>query len=232
MRKWLFLQTISAIEGSSQQVATRRRAALCAGAALLVGLAGATSVQAAEKERYNAFEVTPFVGFLSGGEFEDPSDSSGRDLDGDSNFGIILDAAADDQWRHYELLFSQQSTQLQGVTTPDVDVQYLQIGGTVSNPDAERVIPYFGLTVGATRLSPDEVGLGDETKLSFSVGGGFKVPITDHIGVRFDARAFITLLDTEGNIFCQSDSGLTCRIRAKSDTFLQYSAALGLVIGF
>jgi hypothetical protein len=59
------------------------------------------------------------------------------------------------------------------------------------------------------------------------------VPITDHIGVRFDARAFITLLDTDGNFFCVSDSGGgACAIRAKSDTFLQYSAGLGLIVGF
>jgi hypothetical protein len=89
------------------------------------------------------------------------------------------------------------------------------------------------MTVGAARFNPDGPGLNDETKLAFSVAGGFKVPITDHIGLRFDARAFISLLDTDGNIFCVSDSeGGACAIRAKSDTLLQYSAALGLIVGF
>jgi hypothetical protein len=115
----------------------------------------------------------------------------------------------------------------------DLDVQYLQIGGTVSNPDAERVIPYFGLTVGAARFSPDAAGLSDETKLAFSIAGGLKVPITERIGLRFDARAFVSLLDTDGNIFCVSDNGVgACRIRTKSDTLLQYSAALGVTVGF
>ena len=138
-----------------------------------------------------------------------------------------------DQWRHYELIYTKQGTQVGGGMPMDLDIEYLQIGGTVSSPDAERVIPYFGITVGAARFSPDQSGLDDETKLAFSIGGGFKVPITEHIGVRFDARAFVALLDTDGNIFCVSDSGAgACAIRTKSDTFLQYSAGLGLIVAF
>jgi hypothetical protein len=113
-----------------------------------------------------------------------------------------------------------------------MDVQYLQVGGIVSYPDATRVIPYFGLTVGAARFSPDAPGLDDETKLAASIAGGFRVPITDHIGVRLDLRAFVTVLDSEGDLFCVSNAGLTCNISAKSDTFLQYSAALGVTVGF
>lgn len=179
----------------------------------------------------NAWEFTPFVGYMAGGEFEDPADGSDRDLDEDSSFGLMVNAAVD-SWRHYELLYTQQSTRVQGATPLDMDVQYLQIGGTVSYPDATRVIPYFGMTVGAARFSPDGAGLDDETKIAFSVAGGFRVPITDHFGVRLDLRAFVTVLDTDGDLFCVSDGGLTCNIRAKSDTFLQYSANLGVTVGF
>ena len=195
----------------------------------------ASPARAEEPRQYNNFEFTPFVGYMAGGEFEDPTDSTDRDLDADNNLGLLLNATAGgDYWRHYELLYRTQSTQLDGATAPklDMDVQYLQIGGIVSNPDAENVIPYFGLTIGATQLSPDESGLDDETKFSFSVGGGVRVPITDRIGVRFDARAFITLLDSDGEIFCVSSGGATCRVRVKSDTFVQYAASLGLMIGF
>jgi opacity protein-like surface antigen len=192
----------------------------------------ASPVRAADPQQHvNDFEFTPFVGFMGGGEFEDPADNSDRDLDEDSNLGLIVNAAVD-EWRHYELLYTTQSTIVDGTTPLDLDVQYLQIGGIVSHPDAERVIPFFGLTVGAARFSPDAAGFDDETKVAFSVAGGVRVPITDHIGVRLDLRAFVTLLDTDGDLFCVSDGGLTCNIRAKSDTFLQYSAALGITIGF
>lgn len=198
--------------------------------AMLLATAGTAAAQSGDS--YKTWEITPFIGYMAGGEFEDPVTNTDRDLDEDNNFGIIFNAAVD-QWRHYELLYTQQSTQVGGTTPIDLDIQYLQIGGTVSFQDAERVIPYFGLTVGAARFSPDQAGLDNETKLAFSVAAGFKVPITEHLGVRFDARGYVSLLDTDGNIFCVSDDGTgTCAIRTKSDTFLQYSAALGLIFAF
>jgi opacity protein-like surface antigen len=220
-------------ERSGREAATAvgvRRAGWWAAAAC--SFAFASLAQAAEgPPAYNTFEITPFAGYMFGGEFEDPLDDSERDLDADVNFGVIFNAAAD-YWRHYELIYSRQGATLDGVTTLDMDVEYLQIGGTVSHPDYARVIPYFGITVGAARFSPDETGLDSETNLAFTVGGGLRMPITEHIGVRFDARAFVTSLDSDGEIFCLSDEGLTCRIRAKSDTFLQYSLALGVSVGF
>lgn len=203
---------------------------------IFVGLAllAATGTAAAQQpaEDYWNWEITPFYGYMAGGEFEDPSTNTDRDLDEDNSFGVILNAAVD-EWRHYEFLYTKQGTQVDGTVPMDLDVEYLQIGGTVSLPDSERVIPYFGITVGAARFSPDQSGLDTETKLAFSVGAGVKVPITDHIGVRFDARAFVSLLDTDGNLFCVSDNGVgTCAIRAKSDTFLQYQAGLGVIVGF
>jgi opacity protein-like surface antigen len=192
----------------------------------------ASPVRAAEQTPHtNDFEFTPFIGYMAGGEFEDPADGSDRDLDADNNFGLIVNAAVDN-WRAYELLYTKQSTSVDGTAPFDMDVEYLQIGGYVSYPDARRVVPYFGMTVGAARFSPDAAGLDDETKLAFSIAGGVRVPITDHFGVRFDVRAFVTVLDTDGDLFCVSDEGLTCNIRAKSDTFLQYSANLGVTVGF
>jgi len=197
-----------------------------------LALAALAPQAGAQDQSYSQYEITPFYGYMAGGEFENPVTNTDRDLDEGNNFGIIFNAAVD-QWRHYEVIYSTQSTEIDGTSPIDLDVQYLQIGGTVSNPDAERVIPYFGITVGAARFSPDQSGLDAETKLALTIGAGVKVPITEHIGVRFDARAFVSLLDTDGNIFCVSDNGVgTCAIRTKSDTFLQYHAAVGVVIGF
>jgi hypothetical protein len=198
-------------------------------AAALLCLASPAEAQAPKE--YNDWELTPFLGYMAGGAFEDPTDDSDRNVDEDNNYGLFVDAAAD-YWRHYELLYTKQSTRVRGATPFDLDVQYLQIGGTVSYPDARRVIPYFGMTVGAARFSPDQPGLDDETKLALSIAGGVRVPINEHFGVRFDVRAFVTALDTKGDLFCVSDAGLTCNIRAKSDTFLQYSANLGFIVGF
>jgi opacity protein-like surface antigen len=202
-----------------------------AAAGVLLSLASPARAEE-QKNEYNEFEFTPFIGHMAGGEFEDPADNSSRDLDADTDFGIFVDVASD-WWRHYEMLFASQSTRVKGVTPFDMDVQYLQFGGTVAYPERnQRVIPYFGMTVGGARFSPSAPGLDDETKFAFTIGGGVRVPISDHFGVRLDLRAFGTVLGSDGEMFCVSDAGLTCRIKAKSDLLLQYSANLGVIIGF
>ena len=189
--------------------------------------------RAQEEKKFNNWEITPFVGYTMGGEFEDPTDESDRDLDAATSYGLIVDAAAE-WWRHYEMIYARQGTKVDGFEPFDLDVEYLQFGGTVMYPDTEatHVIPYFGMTVGAARFSPDGAGLDDETKFAFTVGGGLRVPITDRFGVRLDLRAFATVLSSDSEIFCVSSGGATCRVKVKSDLFMQYAANLGFTIGF
>jgi hypothetical protein len=214
-------------------VDTWRIGSVVASIALYAALFAAMPAMASEAENeHNRFEITPFVGSMAGGEFEDPADDSERDLDGGTSRGLIVDIAAE-HWRHYEFFYSDLDTEVEGETPFDMSVRYLQIGGIVSHPEMRRVIPYFGMTIGAAQFSPDEPGLDDETKFAFTAGGGLRIPITEHFGVRFDARAFVTVLDSEGDLFCVSDAaGAACRIRAKSDTFVQYAASLGVIVGF
>lgn len=208
-------------------------------AVLLAGGLALRCAQAApaEQRKENNFEITPFGGFMAGGEFEDPLPAVGANGDLDvkekANYGLFFDINASGPERQYELFYSRQATEVESAVPLDLDIEYLQIGGIVNFTDNEHVIPFFGITLGGARFTPDAPGLDTETKLAFSVGGGVKIPVTDHIGIRLDTRAFITLLDSDANFFCVSSGGAgTCRIRAKSDTFLQYSASLGVVIGF
>lgn len=215
--------------------AVRRNGGVSRYVLVAAGCLAAVAAGAAEQGRHvNDFEITPFIGYMSGGKFEDPTDNSDRDLEADTLFGVFADMVAGVPERHYELLYAQQSSTVKGGAPIDMDVQYLHIGGTVGYADTVAyVLPYFGVTFGAARFSPDADGLDDETKLSFSVGGGMKMPITDHIGLRLDARAFITLLDSDSELFCVSDAaGAGCAISARSGTFLQYAAGLGIVAAF
>ena len=192
-----------------------------------------STAQAQEKREYNNWEFTPFVGYMAGGEFEDPTDNSDRDLDAATSYGVLVNAATD-WWRHYEMLYLRQGTKVDGFDKFDMDVEYLQFGGTVAYPDAEatHVIPYIAMTVGAARFSPDQAGLDDETKFALTLGGGLRVPLTDRFSLRLDLRAFATVLDSDSDIFCVSSGGATCRIKVKSDVFLQYAANLGFTVGF
>jgi opacity protein-like surface antigen len=196
-------------------------------------LAFGAAAHAQETERTNIFEITPFVGFMAGGGFEDPATGAERDVEDDASFGIFLNLMADTPERQYELLYVKQSSAVEGVAPMDLDVQYLHIGGTVAYPQSQYVMPYVGATIGATWLKPDMPGLDDETKLSFSFGGGVRFPITDHLGIRFDVRAFLTLIDDDSEIFCVSNPpSAGCSIRPKSDTFIQYTGSLGVSFSF
>jgi len=189
----------------------------------------ATSAMAAETH----FELTPYIGQLAGGEFEDPNDGTDRDVDADTDFKLFFNANAGGPDRQYEVLYANQGTRVKGAVPIDMDIQYLQFGGIVNFTDVQPVVPYFGMTIGATNFSPDASGLDDETKFSASIGGGLKYKFTDHIGLRFDVRAFVTLLDTDGNLFCVSGpAGAGCAIAASGSTFVQYGAGLGLIAAF
>jgi hypothetical protein len=203
---------------------------------LLVVVAIATSftsleVRAEEDTRSDtSYEFTPFVGYLGGGEFEDTAGGT-RKINESTNVGLIFDAAPE-SWRAYEFLYTKASTEIGGTTKSDLDIEYLQLGGIVSYPDSMRVIPYFGLTVGFARLSPSVPGWDDETNLAFSAATGVRVPIGNHFGVRLDARAFLTLLNSDSHVFCEVSDGATCDIRGKGDTLFQYSTSLGFFVRF
>jgi opacity protein-like surface antigen len=201
--------------------------------AAVLGLLAAPAAQSQDNTEPNTFEITPFVGWMAGGSFEEPTTSNELDVEDDTNFGIFLNLIADVPERQYELLYTKQSSVVEGAVPMDLDVQYLQIGGTVGYPQTRYAIPYFGVTVGGARFTPDLAGLDDETKVSFSVGGGVRFPITKHFGVRLDVRGFITLLEDDSEIFCVSDPPTAgCAIKPKSDTFVQYTGSLGVSIGF
>lgn len=216
--------------GARSLAAFRGTAALAA----VVALMTAPLAHSQDDREPNTFEITPFAGWMAGGSFEEPTTGAERDIDEDTSFGVFLNLIADVPERQYELLYAQQNTVVEGDVPIDLDVQYLQIGGTVAYPQTRYVHPYFGVTVGGARFTPDLPGLDDETKIAFSVGGGMRFPITKHFGIRFDVRAFITLLEDDTQIFCVSDPSNTsgCSIRPKSDTLVQYTGSLGVSFGF
>lgn len=235
MRKWLFNGQIFGRPATTAKAA-RRGALLCS---LTATFAVAATAQAQGPDEVNEVEITPFIGYMVGGEFEDAGDPTtsaddiDRDLKEDQQFGVIVNLNADGPDRQYELLYSQQDTQIEGDVPLDLKVEYLQIGGIVNFMDNPRVIPFFGITVGGARFTPDGPNTDSETKLAFGIGGGLKIPITSHIGIRLDTRAFISLFDTDAQIFCVSSPGVSgCSIRSKSDTVVQYSGNLGITVGF
>ena len=82
-------------------------------------------------------------------------------------------------------------------------------------------------------LSPDRDGFDDETDFSLSLAGGLKIPLSDSIALRLEARAFLTFFDSDSSVFCVSaPPNAACDIRAESDSFLQFTTSIGVTAGF
>jgi opacity protein-like surface antigen len=189
----------------------------------------ATPAMAADEPRY---QFTPFYSYATGDDFED-STGADREVDDSSGWGIAINFE-EEASHYYEFIYARYDTDVKGGATPiDLDIQYLQIGGTVAWSEARHVIPYLGLTIGAARFNPDVDGGDNATKFAFSIGAGVRVPITSHFGVRAEWRSYGTVLGDDSDLFCESVNGIaTCDLRSKSNVFFQHTAQLGVLFGF
>jgi opacity protein-like surface antigen len=203
---------------------------------MMLGAAAATA-QAGPRDA----EITPYAGFGFGGTFEDADSAASAELDDDAAFGVIfnLRQAGNTQW---EIIYSRQATTADtaGLLVPepalevalDVDIHYFQGGGTYQG-DGERVRPYLAATIGGTHIAPRSSGFESDTFFSFSIGTGLQVRPSERLGLRLEARAFGTLVDSDSRLFCTSDSGGgLCAIAVDGNMLWQLQTFAGLVFRF
>jgi hypothetical protein len=203
-------------------------------AVLLVGLATPEDVRA--ETRGYRFELTPLLGYRFGGEFDEVEGETEIDLDDASSFGLILNGR-DDRNTQWEVYYSQQSTSADTVTVPgltsetDVDIYYLLIGGTYRG-SGETAKPFLSAGIGGSHISPDAEGLGGETYVGFSIGTGLQLFTTKRWGMRLEARAIGTLLDTDSELFCVSEGGAVCAFRLEGRVLWQLETFAGVTFRF
>ncbi len=183
------------------------------------------------------FELTPFAGFATGGEFDDTTSNASLDLDDSASFGLILDIreSANSQW---EVLYSLQATEADTTALPisgpsfNLDVHYIQGGGTYLL-DGNAVRPFVSATIGAAHFKPGFSGVDSETFFAFSIGTGLQIRPNNRFGIRLEARGYGTLLDSDADLFCQSDpAGAICAVRVEGSVLWQFHAMVGLVFRF
>jgi hypothetical protein len=210
---------------------------------ILAGIAAAVAgiaVPTARADEGPAFEATPFVGYRVGGRFEGerPLDSSEFEVDvkDGSSFGLDLGLYRDET-SFYELLYSRQEAGLDSreaaLAGVDVRTEYLHFGGTLLFPRDRGYVPYLSLTLGATRLNALGGDYDSETNLSASVGGGFRFPLGTNLAATLGVRAYVTLVDSDTDIFCISTGeNAGCLLKSSGNTFWQGEAELGLTARF
>jgi hypothetical protein len=188
-------------------------------------------------------ELTPFVGARFGGTFESElpgAEPVEYEMEDSESFGLIVN------WRHrantqWEVLYSLQSSEALyfGPDDPngpdpevDVDIHVLQLGGTYLF-EGERAIPYLAATVGGTHIRTNSTDAQDDTFLSGSIGLGVKILPTSRVGVRLEARAYGTLLDSDSRIFCSTgpDQNI-CAVQVDGNLLSQVEVFAGLTFRF
>jgi opacity protein-like surface antigen len=185
-----------------------------------------------------SWEVTPFVGYRMAGDFdlEGSPSASKVDLDDHGSFGFAVDLFSSDKTESYELFYSRQEASV-AKSSPlapfDLNVEYLHLGGTLAVNDELPVKPYIVGGLGLTRFSPRNSDFGDDSRFSMSLGGGLKLPVSKHFGVRLEARGYVTFVNSDSAFFCVSGSqGGTCAVRVKGNAFIQYELLAGAAFAF
>jgi opacity protein-like surface antigen len=177
-------------------------------------------------------EVTPFAGYTIGGSFEDNTTGASLDVKEGGSFGLVL-GMPDTPETEYELFYGFQRTKVTGggtfggETLFDLDIHYLHVGGTYMFPQ-EKVRPFLSGGLGATHFVPSGSGMSSKTYFSVSLGGGAKIPISDHVGLRLEARGFMTILPNSTEIFCVSSGGAACAVKVQGDVLGQLLLLAGI----
>lgn len=182
----------------------------------------------------NSYEITPLVGYRFGGDFDannDASLSSMIELNEDVNYGLLLAWDYDGKRQgeflitHYNSQFSQALTL---TSSKDVAVTYAHIGGNV--PISDGFVPFY-ITggIGLTHLAPEDSLLDDETRFSMNIGLATKIPVTEHLSLRFGGRIYATFFKSDSAIFCNED---TCAMSISGDLWVQSEVNVGITFTF
>lgn len=204
--------------------------------AVLVLLATDAAPLAAQESDLR-FEITPFTAYRVGGDFQERDGSGQVALSDSDSQGVMFNIKAHPNGQ-YELLYARQSTEadtrdiMMNDSTFDIDVEYFHFGGTYLF-DGDNTRPFIALTLGLSQFDPAIPGSDSESFFSASFGGGIHLNAGKRFGVRLEARAFTTFVDSDSNIFCVSLNGVgSCLIQVDARTLTQWEARAGLVFRF
>lgn len=159
-----------------------------------------------------AVEITPFVGWMFGGEVR-VVDGSLR-LQDDVSYGIALDYELN---RQVEVgaSYTRQDTKLEldewlvgKRPIYEASVNYWHVGTQYQFDPTATVRPFLGVTVGltyyglGTRLDDDAPALDSETRFSAGLGGGVKIFPSERIGIRLAGQLLSTFLSSGAGFWC------------------------------
>jgi len=206
------------------------RAFVKVGLVLVLTLAAGSSVA---QPKDNA--LTLYAAYRDGGSFTDVASGNELRIEASGAASLSLDWRLDAS-RQLQLFLSRQSSQMgTGQATPvppgsvvptkfPLRVTYLHLGGTsfLEGRIGQGVYLVGGL--GATLFEPGVDGFENELRPSINLGIGYQLPLGESVALRFEARGYATLVNSDSGVFCSGG----CVIAIKGDTVTQGDVQIGL----
>jgi hypothetical protein len=196
-------------------------------AAALLALAG---VLPGADARAQSVQITPFAGYAFGGSVRDAVLDESRSFEPALAYGGAVSFPVSEGWR-FELLYSRQPTRLEGGLGPpfDVTIERYLAGIQEEKGEGGRVRWFGSAWLGATRFVPSPGGYDPVTKFGGGVGLGVKTFLAENVGLRFEGRAFYTLVKGEGGMACVNGD---CLFVFSGSGLWQGDVSAGLILAF
>lgn len=211
-------------------------------------LAAGASAAATAQVREGTVEISPFAGYLFGGEFargSSPLFGFEVQADDDATFGVRLGYNLTD---NFEMEFQASRTETEFVTEDDelfdpdeqsfgdLTIDYFMGYGTF-NFGRRRAVPYITVGAGVARLDPNVPGTNarKDTRFTASLGIGVKAFVNPHFGFRFDGRGYATSLgdrNDDDDFFCDDDGFFDDCDSDRTEWLTNGEISAGLVFAF
>jgi hypothetical protein len=205
---------------------------LAARGTLVITLVVAVAATAAAQ----SIEVVPFGGYRIGG-----SGAAGSpylpvvyDAGGGVSFGAIVDVpyGPPRDGLKFEALFSHERSwiEVQGLslfdpkTRVDVTVDHLMVGGVQELDDAPGHAFIGGLFGLSRYAAPDAV----DVRVTIGLSAGAKFFANRHVGLRIDARGYMTIVSISGAAVCSGG----CVVALNVNPAFQADFTAGMIIAF
>ncbi len=176
--------------------------------------------------------VTPFVGFRTGGNFEDAATERDLDIDDSEVAGLILGWDWDPG--QFEVSYTHQSTELDpdSSTSPDldydVDIANLMFAGKLHlHPDAGT---YLSFLLGLTEIDIDSSEFDSYIRPAIGLEGGIDHRFDETFGIRFGIRGIVSILGTDSKDLC--DRSNNCPVLIDDSKLTQWDFFTGLSFRF
>jgi hypothetical protein len=184
--------------------------------------------------RAQTVEITPFGGYRFGANVAQIPSGTVVDEDGGPSLGVVVNVVlgpASDGLK-VEGVYSRQEAPLRvrsglfdPLTTVTAVTDQLLVGGSRDLGDG-RTRPFLSGLLGLTRYAvPGDT----EVRFAVGVGGGVKTYLTRHVGLRFDARGYLTIVNLSGAGVC---GGSGCAIAFNVNPAFQADLTAGLLFAF